>query len=145
MKDHRVLRMERRFNATPEKVFAAWVEPAQFTSWFGPEGMSIPEHQIDPRVGGKWMTRMEGGGQSHTVSGVYRVIERPRRLVFTWAWHNEGKRGHESEVTIELRPDGKNGTLLTIMQQSLESAESLAQHEHGWTSTLNKLARHLEA
>jgi uncharacterized protein YndB with AHSA1/START domain len=84
-------------------------------------------------------------GAEHRVSGVYRTIDPPRRLVFTWGWHNEGKRGHETEVAIEFRKDGANGTLLKLTQRTLESDESLARHEHGWQSMLNDLARHVEA
>jgi uncharacterized protein YndB with AHSA1/START domain len=143
--DERVLKLERRLEAKPDQVFAAWIEPKQLVQWFGPEGMTVPKHEIDPRVGGKWMTTMQGAdGQEHTVSGVYREIDRPRRLVFTWAWHDGGKRGHETEVIVEFRPDG-NGTLMTLTQHSFEDERSRGMHDHGWSSSFNDLARHLQA
>jgi uncharacterized protein YndB with AHSA1/START domain len=37
---------------------------------------------------------------SSTIGGLYRVVDRPRRLVFTWAWEGDGgERGHETEIS----------------------------------------------
>jgi glutathione S-transferase len=142
--DRQVLKLERRFKAKPDRVFVAWIEPKQLVQWFGPEGMTVPAHKIDPRVGGSWLTTMRGkDGQEHTVSGVYREIDRPRRLVFTWAWHNEGKRGHETEVIVEFRPDG-DGTLMTLTQHSFADEHQRDLHNQGWSSSFNDLARHVE-
>ncbi len=139
--DDRVLKLQREFNAAPDKVFAAWVEPEQIAAWFGPENMTIPRKEIDARVGGKWLTTMLGpDGVERTVSGVYREIDRPRRLVFTWAWHNEGKRGHETEVTVEFRAKA-GGTLMTLTQQAFAESKDRDMHEMGWSSSFNDLAR----
>jgi len=35
-----ILRMTRTFDATPDRVFAAWTDPEHFGSWFGPVGMT---------------------------------------------------------------------------------------------------------
>ena len=55
----------------------------------------------------------------------------------------DGRRGHETEVTVELRPDGA-GTLMVLTQRAFASAEDRERHEHGWNSTFNDLARYLE-
>jgi uncharacterized protein YndB with AHSA1/START domain len=144
-KDDRVLKIERRLKAKPGDVFAAWVEPEQIAQWFGPEGMTVPDHKIDARVGGSWLVTMRGpDGQDRTVSGVYREIEPPNRLAFTWAWHNDGKRGHETEVVVELKPDG-GGTLLQLTQRTFETTNDRDMHNMGWSSSFNDLARLVEA
>lgn len=143
-KDDCVLKMERRLKAKPDRVFAAWIEPEQIAQWFGPEGMTIPSHKIDARVGGGWTVTMRGpDGQDRTVSGVYTEIDQPKRLAFSWAWHNDGKRGHETEVVVELKPDG-DGTLLTLTQQTFETANDRDMHNMGWSSSFNDLARLVE-
>ncbi|MGH6926334.1 MAG: SRPBCC family protein [Propylenella sp.] len=145
VKDDRVLKLERRLKAKPEKVFAAWTEPAQVANWFGPEGMTIPKHKIDARVGGGWtVTMRDPKGNDRTVSGVYREVERPKRLAFTWAWHNEGKRGHETEVVVEFKPDG-DGTLMRLTQKTFGTAHDRDMHNMGWGSSLKGLARLVEA
>lgn len=144
-KDDRVLQLERRLKAKPDRVFAAWIEPAQIAQWFGPGDMTIPDQKIDAKVGGGWMVTMRGpDGQDRTVSGVYREIERPSRLAFTWAWHNDGKRGHETEVVVELKPDG-DGTLLKLTQWTFQASKDRDMHNMGWSSSLEGLARLVEA
>lgn len=135
-----VLRIERLIAAPPERVFAHWVEPELLVKWWGPEGCDIPEHALDPRPGGAWRTTMRRpDGQRMTVSGVYRTIDRPKRLVFTWAWEGDaGARGHETEVTVEFAA-APGGTRLIITQQVFATVESRDQHQRGWNSTINCL------
>jgi len=127
------LRMEREFKAPPERVFAAFTDPKQFAQWWGPEGMSCPVCEIDLRVGGRWRTCMRGTAGEHWVSGVYREIAPPRRLAFTWAWEENGVRGHETVVELEFLPAGRN-TKLVLNHRGFQTAESSGKHSHGWTS-----------
>lgn len=138
-----VLRMEREFKAPPERVFAAFTDPALFAQWWGPEGMACPVCEIDLRVGGKWRTCMRGTMGEHWVSGVYREIAPPRRLAFTWAWEENGVRGHETVVELEFVPAGRN-TRLVLNHRGFDSAESRDKHTHGWTGSFTCLDQHLQ-
>jgi uncharacterized protein YndB with AHSA1/START domain len=136
------LRLERFIAAPPERVFALWTEPELLVKWWGPEGYDIPVHALDVRAGGAWRTTMRApSGKLSVVSGVYRLIEPPRRLVFTWAWEDEkGARGHETEVTVTFAP-APGGTKLTLVQKEFATAESRHLHEQGWSSTFNCLEK----
>jgi uncharacterized protein YndB with AHSA1/START domain len=80
-------------------------------------------------------------GKLLTVSGVYRKIEPPRRLVFTWAWEDDtGARGHETEISVSFEPT-PGGTRLVLVQQSFESKEARDGHNKGWSSSFDRLAR----
>jgi uncharacterized protein YndB with AHSA1/START domain len=142
MSDDDVLRLERLIAAPPERVFALWTEPDLLVKWWGPEGFDVPVHSLDVRNGGRWRTTMRSPeGKLHTVSGVYRVIEPPRRLVFTWGWDDEqGRRGHETEVTVTFE-SAPGGTRLVLQQQAFQNKESRAQHSHGWESSFDCLER----
>lgn len=142
MKQDNILVLERLVAGPPEAVFDAWTKPELLSKWWGPEGFTVPEHSLDVRIGGAWRTVMrspEGG--RHIVSGVYRAVERPRRLAFTWAWdQDDGSRGHETEVTVEFLPrDG--GTLVRLTQAAFLEKEHRDNHELGWTSSFNDLER----
>ena len=143
--DGRVLRMERIFSATPERVFQAWIDPEKLVQWWGPEGMTTPRCEMNVREGGAWLTVMRNAeGGEHTVSGIFRIIDPPKRLVLTWAWHNDGVRdGHETELSIELEAV-EGGTRLTLVQQTFRERENRDSHKGGWTSSLNDLARFLD-
>jgi uncharacterized protein YndB with AHSA1/START domain len=138
----RALRLERLIAAPPERVFELWTEPALLVQWWGPEGYQIPAHALDVRPGGKWITTLRGtDGVLRTVSGVYRTVERPKRLVMSWAWHDEqGRPGHETEivVTFDAAP---GGTRLVLLQQEFATTAERDAHAAGWTSTFNKLGK----
>jgi uncharacterized protein YndB with AHSA1/START domain len=138
----RGLRLERLIAAPPERVFDLWTEPELLVQWWGPEGYRIPAHALDVRPGGKWSTTMRGNdGLLRTVSGVYRAIEPPKRLVMSWAWHDDtGARGHETEITVTFEP-APGGTRLVLTQQEFATVGERDAHAAGWTSSFNKLGK----
>jgi uncharacterized protein YndB with AHSA1/START domain len=130
------LTIDKRCNATIERVFAAWTEPDLMARWFAPGTMSVAEAVADVRVGGAWRVVMqEPSGQRRTVGGHYREVSPHSRLRFSWRW--EGSE-HTSEVEITLRADG-TGTELQLTHRELESATSRDQHGQGWQGCLAKL------
>jgi uncharacterized protein YndB with AHSA1/START domain len=133
------LRVERFFDASPERVFAAFTQTRHLAQWWGPKGMTCPQVEIEARPGGPYRTCMRApDGQEHWVSGVFREVDPPRRLVFTWAWEENGVRGHESIVTLTFVAREK-GTFVSLVHTDLASQESRDKHEHGWKSTLESL------
>ena len=139
---NRTLVVERVFRAPPDKVFRAWTDPMELVRWWGPEGMTIPEVELDVQPGGAWRTVMANDdGMALTVSGVFREISPPQRLVMTWGWHQEdGGRGHETEIVVTFE-DVPEGTRLKLVQSVFESVEQRDSHGMGWESTLNGLER----
>ena len=79
----------------------------------------------------------------HVASGVYREIEPPRRLVFTWRWEDgEGPKEGETLVTVELH-ERDGGTELVLTHERFADTDARDGHEQGWTSALNRLEAHL--
>jgi uncharacterized protein YndB with AHSA1/START domain len=75
------------------------------------------------------------------MSGVYRIVEPPRRLAFTWAWDDEnGARGHESEVTVNFETV-PGGTRLVLVHQQFEGQPARDRHNNGWTAALDQLSK----
>ena len=67
------LTLKRRLNAPPEKVYAAWTDPAQISKWFGPDAGPVTRAETDVRVGGRFHVVFHSeDGEEHDVSGVYR-------------------------------------------------------------------------
>ena len=135
------LTLKRRINAPPEKIYAAWTEPANLIRWFGPAMVQqqTVRADIDARIGGRYRISFDDArGEHHEVGGTYRELVPHRRLVFSWAWHATPER--ESQVTVLLQPDGA-GTLLTLHHERLFDAAARDAHERGWTGTFDKLQR----
>ena len=137
------LKIERRFEAPLDVVFAYVTERESILKWWGPEGLTLPEESLDFSRRGPWHSVMVNAeGKRFKVSGVVREIKPPSRVEFTWAWHDDQDvRGSESIVRIELEEDGKQATRFTLIHSGLANDESRANHNMGWTSSLKKLER----
>jgi len=131
------LTIKRRFNAPPEKVFAAWIDPDKVKRWMGPGEVKALSVESDPRTGGRYRWLMQApSGEQHDVSGVYREVIPNRRLVFTWAWKSTPER--ESLVTVTFKADGA-GTLLTLTHEQFFDEAARDSHKGGWEGALLKL------
>ncbi len=134
------LRVARVINADPDVVFRAWTEPEHLERWSCPEGATIADVEVDLAVGGRYRIRMTGAeGQRHTAFGVYREIDPPHRLVYTWDWEEDDYRVGETLVTVEFKNLGE-ATEVVLTHELFPSAEAKSSHEEGWTSCLDRLA-----
>jgi uncharacterized protein YndB with AHSA1/START domain len=138
-RDTTPLRIERRFRASPERVFHAWTSAEELNLWSDPEPHNA-QTQVDLRVGGRYRIVMSRpDGTIYRVSGVYREIDPPRRLVYTWRW--ETMPGFpETVVTVEFRARDDGGTDLLLLHDDLPDDNATALHTHGWSESLSKLA-----
>ena len=135
------LTLNRDFSAPVDRVFAFISEPANLKKWWGPEGVSIPEGQLDFSRIGPWSSVMENDQkQRWKVSGTVTHIDPPTALAFTWAWHDENDaRGEETIVRITLSKAANNTTRLQLHQSTFSNEEARNNHKEGWTSSLRKL------
>jgi uncharacterized protein YndB with AHSA1/START domain len=139
--DATTLELRRVFDATPEALFDAWLNREEFAAWIGPEGIDCEVPLLEPKVGGHYEIMMRlTNGQVIPVSGVFRTIERPSLLVFSWGWNGDPTR--QSLITLEFTPRGTRTELL-LRQEGLGSVASRDDHGKGWNSALNKLQRYL--
>lgn len=135
------LTLQRRFNATPAKVFRAWTEPAQFVTWMRPGDAHVASAEMDVRVGGRYsIVYRKPDGKELEVNGEYLEVVPERKLVFTWIWRYSPD--HETRVTLLFEPDG-DGTWLTLTHERLEGEAQCEDHRRGWSDGLDSLERYV--
>ena len=135
------LRLSRRIAAPRKAVFRAWTNPAELARWFGPASINAKKIKIDLRVGGAYSLEMhDDDGSVHPLSGVYREVQAPERLVFTWVWSQGDHAGLETLVTVEFR-EADGATELTLIHERLASEEAAGHHEKGWASSFDCLEK----
>jgi uncharacterized protein YndB with AHSA1/START domain len=134
------LKMTRRFDASPERLFDAWTDPHLAHGWLftGPDSESHSA-EMDLRVGGKWKIADRRGGVDYTAIGEYLEIDRPRRVAFTFGMPQFSPA--LTQVTVEIAADGK-GAVMTLIQEGLP-AEHIAATEDGWSKMFDGLAAQL--
>lgn len=129
------LSLTRFFRASPERLFEAFTKPEHLVQWFGPKGCTIPRAALDLRVGGRYRVEMHGDeGDVYVLTGEYREIQPPERLVFTWTWAQGDMAGVETVVSLTMRPK-PGGTELTLHHDGLPTPRALEMHGAGWVST----------
>lgn len=123
------------FDTTPERLFNAWTNEADFTAWFGPEAFKVIYCKLDVRVGGQWRSGITNqAGDIYWMEGTYVEIIKGERLVFTF---NDGsvhkKPEWETRVTITFSSSGDQ-TIMHFHQATFITAESRDNHFKGWSS-----------
>jgi len=130
------LEIRRTIPAPRERVFDAWTQAKELNKWSAPSPMT-PKAEVDLRVGGRYRIVMRGpDGSEMRVGGVYRAIERPSRLVYTWKWEESPM--DDTLITVEFFDRGK-ATEVLLRHEGLTDPESRARHEHGWNGCLDNL------
>jgi uncharacterized protein YndB with AHSA1/START domain len=135
------LLITRTFDAPASLLFALWSKPEHLKRWMGPASYSCPEAQIDFRVGGAYRAMILSPEHGENwFGGVYREIVPNRRLVFTFAWDNDGpSAGVETLITITF--EERNGkTVQTFHQRPFINVDRRDSHVRGWTGAFDKLA-----
>jgi uncharacterized protein YndB with AHSA1/START domain len=135
--DAMTLVVTRMFSAPAERVFDAWLDPASVCHWLfaTPDG-EMRRVEIEPRVGGKLVIVEKRGETLADHVGTYEVIDRPRRLVFSYAYQG----GKSSCVTIEIEPLAGGCKLTLTHKLDPEWAAYVDKAREGWTMVLEGLA-----
>lgn len=135
MSERRELVVSRWLSAPPERLFEAFTSPELLMRWMGPRGSRMTRCQVDPREGGRFRFGLEfEGGMAIELTGVYRALEFPLRLAFSWGVEGEVD---ESEVTVQFVAN-QGGTNLLLTHRGL-SLEDLEQNEAGWRELFERL------
>ena len=132
------VRISRRIHATPDELFDAWTDPESVRVWMCPGDVSEARARLDPRVGGKYQIDMVAPNATFEHTGEYLVVDRPRKLSFTWI--SMPTNNQRTVVTIDLKPISAGETELTLTHEGFPSAESATNHRMGWGMILDKLA-----
>jgi uncharacterized protein YndB with AHSA1/START domain len=136
------LRLTRRFDAAPERVFDAWTDPKLVARWlFTSPTSESHTAELDVTVGGRWKITDRRDGVDYTAIGEYRVIDRPHRLVFSFGMPQFSPA--MCQIVVELAPDDA-GCLMTFSQDDLPP-DAVDPTGQGWNEMFEGLAAVLAA
>jgi uncharacterized protein YndB with AHSA1/START domain len=132
------LQVRRTIRAPQQRVFDAWTQAAELKAWHAPGPLTVSLAEIDLRPGGAYRIHMRApDGTEHRVTGVYREVEPPNRVVYTWGWEGEHV-VKDSLVTVEFHDRGDATEVVLTHAGILDDAER-TNHTQGWTAILDKL------
>lgn len=133
---------EIKIKSPAERIFEVLTQPSELLKWWrADQKFQVTHVESDLRPGGKWRMRVIGiSGKEVTVAGVYRMIERPRLLVFTWIREQED--GVETLVRWDL--EERSGVTTVRLTHSGLTSQSLRERNSGWPLILRLLQAHVE-
>jgi uncharacterized protein YndB with AHSA1/START domain len=136
---HSTFVIERDYDTSPARVFAAWADANAKGQWFGAPGDQ--EHELDFREGGRERFKADVGGAVYSFDALYEDIVADERIVYTYNMHRNGERMSVSVTTVELRA-AREGTDLRYTEQGvfLDGIDKPELREHGTNELLDKLA-----
>lgn len=138
------LRLRRTFAAPRERVFRAWTTPEEMKRWTGPGDYTTPLAEVDLRPGGQYRIHMRApDGTLRRLTGVYRAVDAPTRLVYTWRWEDDPA-FPDTLVTVEFVERGA-ATEVVLTHEAFPNAAARQRHAVGWTGCFDKLAHVLAA
>lgn len=144
---HTTFTIERSYPTRPQRVFAAFSDPAKKRRWFVEDEAAVVEvFEMEFRVGGNERVRFRAGnGMLLTNETVYRDIVPNQRIVMAYNMSVGDRRISSSQATMEFLPAGQ-GTNLIFTEQSafFEGADGPQIREAGWRELLERLAKEIE-
>jgi uncharacterized protein YndB with AHSA1/START domain len=145
--DDRTLVLTRVIDATPDKLYRAWTEPALMNEWFCPRPWKAEVVENNVHAGGSNLIIMRGPeGQEFPNRGVYLEVVPNRRLVFTdaftTAWQPSEKAFMVGEVEFEDIGNGQTRYHVRVRHWTVDDRK---QHEQmgfhdGWGKATDQLA-----
>ena len=129
--------VSKTIHAPIEKVFDAWLNPKLLSKFMTPmPGMPASDVENDGREGGSFTIIMHAGDDKLPHTGKYLEINRPDKLVFTWASHSSLD---DSRVTLNFTKIDDHETKISLSQVKFIDEQARSDHEGGWSSILDKL------
>jgi uncharacterized protein YndB with AHSA1/START domain len=138
----REILVTRVFDAPRALVFKLWTDPKHVAHWWGPNGFTITNYEMDVRPGGVWRFVMHGpNGVDYQNKVVYREVLEPARLVYSHV------SGPQFEMTVTFDEDGGKTKLTARMLFESAALRDKTIKEfgavEGLKQTLGRLGEHL--
>lgn len=147
---HSTFVIERSYPQPPDRVFAAFAQPARKRRWYAEGDHEIQEFEMEFRVGGseRFRYRFKEG---HPIAGseiandsTYQDIVPENRIVVTARMSLNGKPISITIVTLEFVASDTGTTLILTNQGTfVDWPQGAEMIEQGWRSLLERLAKDL--
>jgi uncharacterized protein YndB with AHSA1/START domain len=139
------IRLHRVLQATPERIYRAFLDADALVKWLPPNGFTGKVHHLDAKVGGGYRMSFTnfGTGKSHSFGGTYCELTPGERIRYKDKFDDPNLPG-EMQTTIGLRQIFC-GTELNITQEGVPAAIPVEACYLGWQESLTLLANLVEA
>ena len=140
-----------RIDATPDALYAAFVDPEGLVQWLPPEGMTARVLEFDPRPGGAYRMVLtyddpdtvagKTTEDSDAVAGRFVELVPGKRIVQLAEFEaEEAEFSGTMRITWSFTPAAEGGSWATVRCEDVPQGISKAEHDAGLRSSLSNLA-----
>jgi uncharacterized protein YndB with AHSA1/START domain len=143
--EHATFVIERDYEVSPERAFAAWGDPEAKARWYSD---SEGQLELDFRVGGREHSSGSApDGRAYRYEALFHDIVPAQRIVYSYDMFLGGTRISVSLATVEFTPAGDGATHMVFTEQGafLDGYESPAGRAEGMGSLLDALGKELQS
>lgn len=131
----------REFDAPPERVYRAHVDPALLTRWLGPRDLEMTVEEFDARTGGRWAYTHRRGEEAYEFFGSFHELRENERIVQTFTFRGAPDAVALEIATFEALPGGRTRLAIRSIGSSVEERDAMVASgmEHGIVAGYEKL------
>jgi uncharacterized protein YndB with AHSA1/START domain len=120
------IRIIRDFDAPPDKVFRAWIEPELVAQWLGPKSTEMRIEEWNARTGGSYRyAALQDGEEVAAFYGSFHEVRPNERLVQTFTWEGMPDGVSLETMTFEDLGDGRTRTIGLSVVENLEARDGI--------------------
>jgi uncharacterized protein YndB with AHSA1/START domain len=140
----RTMTASRVIEASPERVYDAFLDPDELAAWLPPTGFTAEVHHLEPVEGGTYRMTFYGDAEEvadfeQSFGGSYVELERGERIVYTDEFESdEPAMAGEMTVTVIFEAVDE-GTEVTVRQENIPYAIPPSDANEGWNDSLESL------
>jgi uncharacterized protein YndB with AHSA1/START domain len=143
--EHASFVVERKYEAPPERAFAAWADREAKARWYVDADAHL---ELDFRVSGRESSQgIAPDGRAYSYKALFQDIVPAERIVYTYEMLLEERRISVSLATVEFTLVGDGDTRLVFTEQGafLDGHESPARRAEGMGGLLDALGAELQS
>ena|SRR4028119_1093431 len=134
------------FPVKKDRLYRAWTDGEELKRWWHPGDNQLVSVEADIREGGTvyYQFQADGGDNTFIISGAYKEVAPPDRLVYTWNWQlpNQPVGDGEHLLTVQFSDEGE-GSRIAVTQENFGTEEAIHPHRKGWDEALESLRAYL--
>jgi uncharacterized protein YndB with AHSA1/START domain len=117
------VRITREFDAPPEQVFRAHVDPELFVQWIGPRATETRVEHFDCQTGGSYRYVTEHDGVEYGFFGSFHEVRHAQLIVQTFTFEGEPDGVALERLSLEDLGDGRTRLVATSLVDSFEGRD----------------------
>jgi len=120
------IRIIRDFDAPPQKVFRAWIDPDLVVQWLGPKSTEMRIDRWEARTGGNYRyVALQNGEEVAAFYGSFHEVRPSERLVQTFTWEGMPDGVSLETMTFEDLGNGRTRTIGLSVVDNLEARNAI--------------------